>query len=94
MEYNRTTPSADGYYMPAEYEPHKGCIMIWPQRPGSWKKDAKDAEQAFCAVMEAITKSEPVYLAAGKKVLARAEAFAAQQKEKYREAIACGDIFR
>ena len=60
MEYNRTTPSADGYYMPAEYEPHKGCIMIWPQRPGSWKKDAKDAEQAFCAVMEAITKSEPV----------------------------------
>ena len=67
MEYNRTTPSADGYYMPAEYEPHKGCIMIWPQRPGSWKKDAKDAEQAFCAVMEAITKSEPVYLAAGKK---------------------------
>ena len=93
MEYNRTTPSADGYYMPAEYEPHKGCIMIWPQRPGSWKKDAKDAEQAFCAVMEAITKSEPVYLAAGKKVLARAEAFAAQQKEKYREAIACGRHF-
>lgn len=93
MEYNRTTPSADGYYMPAEYEPHKGCIMIWPQRPGSWKKDAKDAEQAFCAVMEAITKSEQVYLAAGKKVLARAEAFAAQQKEKYREAIACGRHF-
>ena len=93
MEQKRTTPSADGYYMPAEYEPHKGCIMIWPQRPGSWKKDAKDAEQAFCAVMEAITKSEPVYLAAGKKVLARAEAFAAQQKEKYREAIACGRHF-
>ena len=93
MEYNRTTPSADGYYMPAEYEPHKGCIMIWPQRPGSWKKDAKDAEQAFCAVMEAIAKSEPVYLAAGKKVLARAEAFAVQQKEKYREAIACGRHF-
>ena len=41
----------------------------------------------------AITKSEPVYLAAGKKVLARAEAFAAQQKEKYREAIACGRHF-
>ena len=38
MEYNRTTPSADGYYMPAEYEPHKGCIMIWPQRPGSWNR--------------------------------------------------------
>ena len=28
-----------------------------------------------------------------KKVLARAEAFAAQQKEKYREAIACGRHF-
>lgn len=93
MEQNRTTPSADGYHMPAEYEPHKGCIMIWPQRPGSWKKDAKNAEQAFCAVMEAITKSEPVYLAAGKKVFARAETFAEEQKEKYRDAIAEGRHF-
>ena len=43
--------------------------------------------------MEAITKSEPVYLAAGKKVFARAETFAEEQKEKYRDAIAEGRHF-
>ena len=29
-------PSKDGFHMPAEYEPHKGTILIWPKRPGSW----------------------------------------------------------
>ena len=30
------TPAADGFHMPGEYEPHDGCIIVWPQRPGSW----------------------------------------------------------
>ena len=94
MEYNRTTPSADGYYMPAEYEPHKGCIMIWPQRPGSWKKDAKDAEQAFCAVMEAITKSEPVYLAAGKRFLHGQRHLQHSRKKNIEKPSHAEDIFR
>lgn len=24
-----TTPAADGFRMPAEFEPHEGCIMIF-----------------------------------------------------------------
>lgn len=31
-----TLPAAEGFRMPAEYEPHRGCVMIWPVRPGSW----------------------------------------------------------
>lgn len=27
-----------GLYMPAEFGRHHGTIMIWPKRPGSWKK--------------------------------------------------------
>lgn len=27
-----TTPQADGFFMPGEYEPHDGCILIWPSR--------------------------------------------------------------
>ena len=27
------TPAADGFHMPGEYEPHDGCIIVWPQRP-------------------------------------------------------------
>lgn len=91
MEYNRTTPSADGYYMPAEYEPHKGCIMICRSGrvPG---KDAKDAEQAFCAVMEAITKvSRCIWLPEKGSCTGRGICRTAERK--YREAIACGRHF-
>ncbi len=47
--------------MPAEFEPQDGCLMIWPERPGSWK-DGTEAENAFTAVAGAIAKSETVYM--------------------------------
>lgn len=53
------------YRMPAEWEKHEGCIMIWPVRPGSWPYGAVAARKAFCAVAEAIGKSEKVYMLAG-----------------------------
>jgi hypothetical protein len=30
----KTLPASDGFHMPGEFEPHKGTIMIWPERPG------------------------------------------------------------
>lgn len=50
--------------MPGEFEPHSGCLMIWPRRPGSWKKDPGQAREAFTKVAKAIAKSEPVYMLA------------------------------
>ena len=47
-------PAADGYRMPAEFEPHEGCWMIWPERPDNWRWGAKPAQAAFAAVAEAI----------------------------------------
>ncbi len=58
-----TTPGRDGYHMPGEFEPHRGCILIWPKRPGSWPYGAEPARAAFARVIEAISKSEIVYLA-------------------------------
>jgi agmatine deiminase len=55
-------PSKDGFHMPAEYEPHKGTILIWPKRPGSWIYGAKKAREAFADVICAIAESETVYL--------------------------------
>lgn len=55
-----------GYYMPGEYEPHHGCIMIWPERPGSWIYGARRARNAFRDVIAAIAESEKVYVAAGR----------------------------
>ena len=48
--------------MPAEYEPHKGTILIWPKRPGSWIYGAKKAREAFADVICAAAESETVYL--------------------------------
>ncbi|HSD80616.1 MAG TPA: agmatine deiminase [Solirubrobacteraceae bacterium] len=48
------TPAADGYRMPAEFEPHDGCWMLWPERPDTWRWGAKPAQAAFAAVAEAI----------------------------------------
>lgn len=53
-----------GYRMPAEYEPHDGCVMIWPVRPGSWPHGGKAAQRAFCRVAEVISRSEPVFFLA------------------------------
>ena len=50
------------YIFPAEYEKHIGTIMIWPIRPGSWGKNPKAAQEAFCNIFKEILKSEDLYL--------------------------------
>jgi agmatine deiminase len=55
-----STPAADGFRMPGEFEPHRGCWMAWPERPDNWRLGAKPAQRAFAAVAEAIAASEPV----------------------------------
>ena len=58
-----STPAADGYRMPAEFEAHDGCWMAWPERPDNWRLGARPAQEAFAAVAEAIAVSEPLTMA-------------------------------
>jgi agmatine deiminase len=58
-----STPAADGYRMPGEFEPHGGCWMAWPERPDNWRLGAKPAQEAYAAVAEAINVSEPLTMA-------------------------------
>jgi agmatine deiminase len=58
-----STPAADGYRMPGEFDPHDGCWIVWPERPDNWRLGAKPAQEAFAAVAEAIAVSEPVTVA-------------------------------
>lgn len=60
------------YRMPAEYAPHRGTLMIWPVRPGSWGKDPTAAQKAFLRVFEAIAESEDLYILAGPEHLEEA----------------------
>jgi agmatine deiminase len=55
-----STPAADGFHMPAEWEPHAGCWMAWPHRHDNWRERAGPAQRAFAAVASAIAASEPV----------------------------------
>jgi len=61
--------------MPAEFERHSGCWMLWPERPDTWRAGAKPAQAAFAAVASAIATSEPVTVAvsAGQFINARAQ---------------------
>jgi len=60
---HKTTPAADGFRMPGEFEPHSGCWMAWPERPDNWRLGAKPAQEAYAAVAVAIAGSEPVTMA-------------------------------
>jgi agmatine deiminase len=55
-----TTPQRDGFWMPAEWEAHAGCWMIWPERPDNWRDGAVHAQRAFAQVAQAIARFEPV----------------------------------
>jgi agmatine deiminase len=58
------TPRADGFWMPAEFERHAGCWMLWPERPDNWREGARPAQRAFAAVASAIARFEPVTVGA------------------------------
>lgn len=59
-----TLPAADGFRMPAEWEPHAGTWMIWPERPDNWREGAGPAQDAFVGVASAIARFEPVTMLA------------------------------
>ena len=46
--------------MPAEFERHSGCWMLWPERTDNWRNGAKPAQAAFAAIAAAIAQGEPV----------------------------------
>jgi len=68
-----TLPRTDGFRMPAEWEPHVGCWMLWPERSDNWRGGAKPAQHAFAAVAAAIAQGEPVTVCAspGQYAIAR-----------------------
>jgi agmatine deiminase len=53
-------PREDGYWMPAEFERHAGCWMLWPERDDNWRAAALPVQQAFCALAAAISRFEPL----------------------------------
>jgi agmatine deiminase len=69
-----TTPAADGFHMPAEFEPHSGCYLVWPERADTWRLGAEPAREAFAAVATAISTSEVTTVLASARQWERARA--------------------
>ncbi len=53
------TPASSGYRMPAEWEPHERCWMMWPCRESVWP-DMAATRRAYADVAHAIRTFEPV----------------------------------
>jgi agmatine deiminase len=64
FEERTTTPAADGYRMPAEWEPHAMTLMEWPCRPDLWHAELGQAKADYAAVARAIAAFEPVLMVA------------------------------
>lgn len=67
-----TTPTKDGFYMPAEFEPHEATVMIFPERSGSWTYDAQPAMPSFLKIWQVIAEHEKLYLLVSQKKKAKA----------------------
>jgi agmatine deiminase len=52
-----STPKADGYRMPAEFEEQECVWMLWPWWNGNWRLGAKPAQEAYCDVARAIAST-------------------------------------
>lgn len=74
MLIRNTTPTADGFHMPAEFAPHAGTFLIWPVRPGSWTHGGRDVQPVFVRLIEEIAAVEELYLLVDDAHRAQAEA--------------------
>lgn len=61
-----------GWRMPAEWEPHDGCLMAWPTRRDLWNHHLEAAEDEYAATARAIVDFEPVTMVAAPDDVERA----------------------
>ncbi len=62
FDLREKTPAAEGYWMPAEFEPHEATWLLWPERTDNWREGARPAQEAVLKVAAAIGHFEPVNL--------------------------------
>ena len=56
------TAKDDGFFMPAEWAPHRRCWMAWPCNPQVWGDRLDAARDVYMEIAEAISQFEPVTL--------------------------------
>ena len=62
-----SSPIQDGFRMPAEYEAHQGCWMLWPERSDVWRCNARPAQLVAVMLANTIAKFETVTLGVSRR---------------------------
>src|SRR6186713_1710793 len=57
-----TTPFAEGFAMPAEWEPHAATFLAWPHEKSDWPGKFEMIPWVFAELARLITRSERVRL--------------------------------
>lgn len=73
MDSLKSTPRQDGFHIPAEFEKHSGCWILFPERPDNWRLNAIPAQQAFANVAKVISRFEKVTVGASSRQIAYAQ---------------------
>lgn len=55
-----STPLADGFRMPGEYEEQERTWILWPHRSDVWRGGAKPAQRVFEEIIRTIARFQPV----------------------------------
>ncbi|WP_282605136.1 agmatine deiminase [Pelagibius sp. Alg239-R121] len=66
----KSTPLADGFRMPGEFENHEAIWLVWPEAP-EWRLKGELAEGVIAKLAAAIASDIPVRLAATSRQAAR-----------------------
>ena len=72
VECGMTRPVDDGFYMPAEWVPHRRCWMAWPWRSDRLGDEVAAVRDEFIELARAIAEFEPVSVVAVPDELAEA----------------------
>jgi agmatine deiminase len=68
----QTTPSEDGFHMPAEWTRHAACYMSWPCKPETWLGYESQVKKAYVQVAHAIARFEPVVVLSPARLMGEA----------------------
>lgn len=72
MALTKIFPRNAGFRMPAEWNLHSCCWMLWPYRLDNWRANAAPAKAAFVEVVRAISKFERVNIGVPHRFLGEA----------------------
>jgi agmatine deiminase len=72
---DRSLPAAQGYRMPAEWEPHVATWLSWPRNRDSWPGNFQPIPAVWAELTKTLAKHEHVHICAGgDAVMAEAKA--------------------